>query len=86
MMSKKILSGYFMTYVEENEVVIHYAESEELAHSYVFETEEEAEDFYHLCLKMGELAAEVTPRKQAATHQVLIKESLKGKKYQALAY
>ncbi|MEG0474833.1 MAG: hypothetical protein RR548_03950 [Carnobacterium sp.] len=86
MENQDVFSGYFSGYVEGKEVVLHYAESQELAHTYVFDTEEEAENFYQTCLKMGELTSEVSESKQALAHQVLIKESLKGKHYQTMVY
>ncbi|WP_313468257.1 hypothetical protein [Carnobacterium sp.] len=86
MEKQEVFSGYFSGHVEGKEVVLHYAESKDLAHTYVFETEQEAAIFYDMCLRIGEITSEVSESKQALVHQVLIKENLKGKKYEATVY
>lgn len=86
MEKQEVFSGYFSGHVEGKEVVLHYAESKDLAHTYAFETEQEAENFYDLCLRIGEITSEVPESKQALVHQELVKENLKGKKYKATIY
>lgn len=79
-------SDFFSGYIEEKEVVLHYADTKELAHTYEFESEEEANKFYQLCLRIGEMIEEVPINKQASAHQVFINESLKNVKYKATVY
>lgn len=61
--------------------MLYYTEAIELAHG-LFEIEE----FYQVCIKVGELTAEVFPTKQALTHQAILKESFKRKKVPKLVY
>ncbi|MCA9765895.1 MAG: hypothetical protein KC455_05705 [Carnobacterium sp.] len=79
-------SDYFSGYIEEKEVVLYYADTREIAHTYEFETEEEAKKFYQLCLNVAEVAEEVPEKKRASVHQVFINESLKNVQYKATTY
>ena len=79
-------SEYFSGYIEDKEVVLYYADTRELAHTYEFETEEEADTFYQLCLRVGEMVEEVSENKRASAHQVFINESLKNVNYKATTY
>ncbi|WP_034549747.1 hypothetical protein [Carnobacterium funditum] len=79
-------SEYFSGYIEDQEVVLYYADTRELAHTYEFEMEEEANTFYQLCLRVGEMVEEVPENKRASAHQVFINESLKNVNYKATTY
>ncbi|MGB3159748.1 hypothetical protein [Carnobacterium sp.] len=79
-------SEYFSGYREDKEVVLYYADTRELAHTYEFETQEDAETFYQLCLRVGEMVEDVPVNKRASAHQVFINESLKKVNYKATTY
>ena len=79
-------SDYFSGYKEDKEVVLYYADTRELAHTYEFETEEEADTFYKLCLRVGEMVEDVPINKRASAHQVFVNESLKNVRYKATTY
>lgn len=79
-------SDFFSGYKERRKVVLYYADTRELAHTYTFKTEEEANTFYQLCLRVGEMVEDVPEKKRAAAHQNFVNESLKNVAYRATTY
>ena len=82
----KQCSDFFSGYQERRKVVLYYADTKELANTYTFKTEEEAETFFQLCLRVGEMVEEVPEKKRAAAHLNFVNESLKNVTYKAVTY
>ncbi|WP_035052360.1 hypothetical protein [Carnobacterium pleistocenium] len=85
-MKKRIISTYFSVYINEKEVVLHYANSKELAQEFQFKVQEDAEHFYRACLAIEKSIENVSESKQEVTHNQWVKQTLKGVDYEYAEY
>lgn len=85
-MKKRIISTYFSVYINEKEVVLHYANSKELAQEFRFKLEEDAQRFYQACLDIEKSIENLAEAKQETTHNQWVKQTLTGVNYQYEEY
>ena len=85
-MKKRIISTYFSVYINENEVVLHYANSKELAQEFRFKLEEDARRFYQACLDIEKSIENLSGPKQEVTHNQWVKQTLSGVDFEYTEY
>lgn len=85
-MKKRIISTYFSVYINEKEVVLHYANSKELAQEFRFKLEEDAQRFYQACLDIEKSIENLAEAKQEVTHNQWVKQTLTGVDYEYEEY
>lgn len=85
-MKKRIISTYFSVYINGKEVVLHYANSRELAQEFRFKLEEDAQRFYQACLDIEKSIERVSEAKQEITHNQWVKQTLTGVDYEYEEY
>lgn len=83
---KRKISTYFSVYINEKEVVIHYANTKELAQEFLFKLEEDAERFYQSCLDIEKSIENLSASKQEITHNQWVKQTLKDVDYEYVEY
>lgn len=85
-MKKRIISTYFSVYINEKEVVLHYANSKELAQEFQFKLEEDAQQFYQACLAIEKSIENLSGSKKEMIHNQWVKQTLNGVDYQYVEY
>lgn len=85
-MKKRIISTYFSVYINENEVVLHYANSKELAQEFRFKLEEDAQRFYQECLDIEKSIENLSGPKKEVTHNQWVKQTLSGVDFEYTEY
>ena len=85
-MKKRIISTYFSVYINENEVVLHYANSKELAQEFQFKLEEDAQHFYQACLDIEKSIENLSGPKKEVTHNQWVKQTLSGVDFEYTEY
>ncbi|MBT2731012.1 hypothetical protein [Carnobacterium sp. ISL-102] len=85
-MKKRIISTYFSVYINEKEVVLHYANSKELAQEFQFKLEEDAQQFYQACLAIEKSIENLSGPKKEVIHNQWVKQTLNGVDYEYVEY
>lgn len=85
-MKKRKISTYFSVYINEKEVVLHYANTKELAQEFQFKMEEDAQRFYQACLDIEKSIENLSAPKQEITHNQWVKQTLNGVDYEYVEY
>lgn len=83
---KRKISTYFSVYLNEKEVVLHYANTKELAQEFQFKMEEDALQFFQACLGIEKSIEHLSTQKQESTHNQWVKQALKGVDYDYAEY
>ena len=83
---KRKISTYFSVYLNEKEVVLHYANTKELAQEFQFKMEEDALQFFQACLDIEKSIENLATQKQESTHNQWVKQALKGVDYEYAEY
>ena len=85
-MKERKISTYFSIYLNEKEVVLHYANTIELAQEFQFKMEEDALQFFQACLDIEKSIENLAIQKQESTHNQWVKQALKGVDYEYAEY
>ncbi|MER2227419.1 MAG: hypothetical protein ABS916_10330 [Carnobacterium sp.] len=85
-MEKRKISTFFSVYLNEKEVVLHYANTKELAQEFQFKMEEDALQFFQACLDIEKSIENLSTQKQESTHNQWVKQALKGVDYEYKEY
>ena len=83
---KKKNFNFFSVYLNEKEVVLHYANTKELAQEFQFKMEEDALQFFQACLDIEKSIENLSTQKQESTHNQWVKQALKGVDYDYAEY
>lgn len=83
---KRKISTYFSVYINEKEVVLHYANTKELAQEFQFKLEKDALQFFQACLDIESSIENLSAQKQENTHNQWVKQTLKGIDYEYTEY
>lgn len=83
---KRKISTYFSVYINEKEVILHYANTKELAQEFQFKMEEDALKFFQACLDIEKSIEKLATLKQESTHNQWVKQALKGVDYEYTEY